>query len=170
MTTPQFSRGMSRHRQIKPPGRVLIAQNEIERAGDKNIGGPRQGAHHILGRPDTAEVGERDEKRHVLLGAPQKAHGVRLVSAPDQSFAKIGEAIRKACLRHARQEAREPRRLGGRELPEIRRMIGNAFEERCNGGRVRQSCDGGAARDKAPPAVLPRQRDRSTAGAFTSRS
>ena len=104
-------------------------QQEAQRRADHAIGKARERFGDRDDIPDAADIGERDEKRHLLLGETQGMHQVgirvRCVTIGTQGR----EIALEARFRCRANEPPETNRIGDRKAPEIGRMIGDAREE-----------------------------------------
>jgi len=83
----------------------------------------RVAPHH---RPDSANVGKRDEQRRFAFHSPKQPHRLGFVLGGAHSLAGLRQQFRQVLVRIAVEQRQQPRRLSRREAPEVWRAIGKA--------------------------------------------
>ncbi len=106
-----------------------VAKQMIDRGAKRHVRHVGERARHPRHRPDTADVGQRDEERGLRLHAAQYAHQRGLGARRRGTALRVGEQRGKGAIGIARNKTCKARRIGANEVPQIGRGFGNARQK-----------------------------------------
>ena len=135
-------------------GARFAPQQEADRRADRGVGeaGQRLGRRDDV--PDAAEVGERDQQRRLVFGAPQRAFELVLVVVAARG--DLFDQRRQRVFGRRREQTREPVGVLGDQRPEKQRMVGDPEQQRARRlgrGERRQRFGARVAQQRFEPLV-----------------
>ncbi len=140
----QFPRAMFAHGQDEQTGahlrlggidldlsaRGLRPQQKFQRGRDRRVGEIGQRAGDVRHGPDLAEIGEAGQQRHFLLRLAQAPHHFGFVGNQIRGIARGGQHPVARARRIVSQKTPKPLGIGRRKVPEVRRALRDAGEQR----------------------------------------
>ena len=130
--------------------RRRVAQGQLERPLDREIGEPAERRGHALERPEAGEVGQRHQERDPPLALAQARHQPRAPVAG--GGADLGEQPLEGGIRSAGQERAQDLGLGQQRLAEVGAVAEHGREQAVGLDRALGRIDAPQGLGQAPPA------------------